>query len=267
MKKIGMITGNGNFPKIFLEKARKKGIIVYPLALFDSVDEEIKKDENYRFFNIGQVGKFIGFFLKEGIKEVILLGKVDKNEIFKEIDRDKIYNLVMEKAPNKKDETLLMSVVAVLKLNGVKILPQNYLLEEYMTKEGCYTNRDSGIEDEKSIRIGVEGAKALTKIDASQTVIVKDGSIVALEGIEGTDKAIERAGALAGRDCIIVKMARPKQDFRLDIPAIGINTLIKAHEIGAKGIIVEANKMIFLEKEKVIAYANENNLFIKAIKA
>ena len=98
-------------------------------------------------------------------------------------------------------------------------------------------------------------------------MVVKDGSIIALEGIEGTDKTIERAGNLAGKGCIIVKMARPKQDMRLDIPAIGINTLIKAKEIGAKGLVVEANKMIFLEKDKVIEYANANNLFIKAIKA
>ena len=262
-----MITGIGSFPKIFLEKAREKGIIVYPLALFDSVDEEIKKDKNYRFFNIGQIGKFIGFFLKEEIKEVIMLGKVEKEEIFKDIEKDSIYNLVMEKAPNKKDETLLMSVVAILKLNGIKILPQNYLLEEYMTVEGCYTKTNSLPEDEKTIKIGIEGAKALTKIDAAQTVVVKDGSIIALEGIEGTDKTIERAGNLAGKGCIIAKMARPKQDMRLDIPAIGINTLIKAKEIGAKGLVVEANKMIFLEKDKVIEYANANNLFIKAIKA
>lgn len=266
MKKIGMITGHGNFPNIFLEKAREKGIIVYPLALFENISEKIKEDENYRFFNIGEVGKFIGFFLKEEIKEVIMLGKVDKEEIFKDIKKDKIYNLVMEKAPNKKDETLLMSVVAILRLNGIKILPQNYLLEEFMTEEGCYTIRKPEESDGKSIKIGIEGARALTRIDAAQTVVVKDGSIVALEGIEGTDKTIERAGLLAGKDCIIVKMARPKQDMRLDIPAIGIGTLKKAKEIGAKGLIVEAEKMIFLEKDEVIKYANENNLFIKAVK-
>ena len=266
MKKIGMITGHGNFPKIFLERAREKGIIVYPLALFENISPEIKKDENYRFFNIGEIGKFIGFFLKEDIKEVIMLGKVDKEEIFKEVRKDEIYELVMEKAPNKKDETLLMSVVAILKLNGIKILPQNYLLEEFMTKEGCYTLRKPENIDEKSIKIGIEGARALTKIDAAQTVVVKDGSIIALEGIEGTDKTIERAGLLAGKDCIVVKMARPKQDMRLDIPALGLGTLKKIKEIGGKGIIVEANKMIFLEKEEVIKYANENNLFIKALR-
>lgn len=266
MKKIGMIAGRGNFPNIFLKKAREKGIIVYPLALFENVSDEIKKDENYRFFNIGEVGKFIGFFLKEGINEVIMLGKVDKEEIFKDIKKDKIYDLVMSKAPNQKDETLLMSVVAILKLNGIKILPQNFLLEEFMTKEGCYTKRTPESLDSKSIKIGIEGARALTKIDAAQTVVVKDGSIVALEGIEGTDKTIERAGILAGKDCIIVKMARPKQDMRLDIPAIGLGTLKKAKEIGAKGLIVEAEKMIFLEKEEVINYANENNLFIQAVK-
>ena len=266
MKKIGMITGNGNFPKIFLKKAREKGIIVYPLALFNSVDNEIKQDENYRFFNIGQVGKFIGFFLKENIKEVIMLGKVDKNEIFKNIEKDGIYNLVMEKAPNQKDETLLMSIVLILKLNGIKVLPQSYLLEDYITEEKCYTIKDVDVEDEKTIKVGVEAAKMLTKIDAAQTVIVKNGSVIALEGIEGTDKAIERAGQLAGEGCIVVKMARPKQDMRLDIPVLGINTLKKIKEINGKGIIVQAKKMIFLEKDEVIKFANENNLFIKGVK-
>lgn len=262
MKKIGMITGNGRFPRIFLEKAKQKGILVYPLALFDSVEDEIKLHANYQRFNIGEVGKFISFFLKEDIKEVIMLGKVDKKEIFKDVIRDEIYELVMSKLPDKKDETLLMAVVGILKINGIKILPQNYLLEEFMVEEKLYTNKSVEKEDEATIKIGIEAAKALTSIDASQCAVVKDKSVIALEGIEGTDETILRAGKYAGKGCIIVKLARPRQDMRLDIPAIGLRTIEKAIEIGAKGIVVEAKKMIFLEKDEVIALANKHNLFI-----
>ncbi len=257
-----MITGNGRFPHIFLERAKKEGIDAYPLALFDTVDEEIKKHPNYQRFNMGQVGAFISFFLEKGIKEVIMLGKVDKNEIFREMETDHIYNMIMERVPNKKDETLLIAVVGILKLNGVKVLAQNYLLEDYMVEEKNYTIEKPSEEDFVSINIGIEGARVLTEIDASQCVVVKDKGIVALEGIEGTDKTILRAGKYAGKGCIIVKVARPKQDLRLDIPAIGLSTIKKLDEIGAKGIVVEAKKMIFLEREEVIKFANEKGLFI-----
>lgn len=257
-----MITGNGKFPHIFLKKAENKGIEVYPLALFDTVDEEIKKHPNYRRFDMGQVGSFISFFIEEGIKEVIMLGKVDKEHIFKDIKKDEIYELIMEKVPNKKDETLLMAVVAILKINGIKILPQNYLLEEFMTEEKVYTKTEPDDDDYETIKIGIEGAKALTAIDASQCVVVKDRSIIALEGIEGTDKTILRAGSLAGKGCILVKVARPRQDMRLDIPAVGLTTVERCIEIGAKGIVVEAKKMIFLERDEVIKKADEYGLFI-----
>lgn len=262
MKRIGMITGNGRFPHIFLERAKKEGIDVYPLALFDTVDEEIKKHPNYQRFNMGQVGAFISFFLEKGIKEVIMLGKVEKSEIFKDMETDHIYDLIMEKTPNKKDETLLMAVVGILRLNGVKVLSQNYLLEDYMVEEKNYTLVSPTEEDMVSISIGIEGAKALTAIDASQCVVVKDKGIVALEGIEGTDKTILRAGEYAGSGCIVVKVARPKQDLRLDIPAIGMSTIERIYEIGGKGLVVEAKKMIFLERDRVIEFANEKGLFI-----
>lgn len=257
-----MITGNGKFPQIFLDRAEKKGIKVYPLALFDSVEEEIKLHANYRRFSMGQVGSFISFFLKNDIKEVIMLGKVNKNEIFKNIEKDEIYDLIMSKLPDKKDETLLMAVVAILRMNGIKILPQNYLLEDNMTSDMCYTKIKPSFEELKTIKIGLEAAKKLTEIDASQCVVVKDKSVVALEGIEGTDETIIRGAKYAGKGTIIVKVARPKQDMRLDIPAIGMGTIKKAVEVGAKGIVVEAEKMIFLEMDAVIKLADEHGIFI-----
>lgn len=257
-----MITGNGILPKLFLDNAHKKGIIVYPLALFDTVDEGIKSHANYQRFNIGQVGSFISFFLKENIKEVIMLGKVDKKEIFKDMDKDDIYELIMSKLPDKKDETLLMAVVAILRMNGIKMLPQNYLLEDSMTENICYTKTKPDDEDIKTIKIGLEAAKRLTEVDASQCVVVKDKSVIALEGIEGTDATIDRASRLVGKGTIIVKVARPRQDMRLDIPVVGMGTVKKAVEVGAKGIVVEAGKMMFLEKEAVTKLADENDIFI-----
>lgn len=261
-----MIVGTGDFPYIFLKKAENLGKEIYPIALFESVNDSIKSHKNFANFSIGEVGGIISHFIKNDIKNVIMLGKVDKSLIFTDIKKDKIYNLVMDKMPNNKDETLLMAVVGLLKLNGIKILPQNYLLEDFMAKDEIYTNVQPTLEDKKTIDIGIEACKALTKLDISQTSVVKDGSVIALEGIDGTDKTLERAYNCVGDGCIIVKLARPKQDLRLDIPVIGLNTIKKAVEIKAKGIIIEADKMIFLQKDEVIAMANKNNIFIKAIR-
>lgn len=266
MKKVGIIVGNGKLPLYFLEEAEKHGIDVFPLGLFDTIDDEIKGHKNFVSFNIGEVGSIVKYFLLNGISEIVMLGKVEKDIIFKEMKLDEFGEELLKRLPDRKDETLLFAVIAFFRLNGIKVLPQNHLLKDFMFQGKCYTDIKPGVEDEKTIRIGVEAAKALSEVDAGQTVVCKDSSVVALEGIEGTDKTIKRAGELAGNGCIIVKMARPQQDMRVDIPAVGIETIKRAIEIGAKGIVGEAGRMLFLNRDEAIKLAEENSLFILGVK-
>jgi len=142
-------------------------------------------------------------------------------------------------------------------------LPQNYLLDDYIAKEKVYTKKIPSENDEKTIKIGIEAARMLTDIDAGQTVVVKDESVIALEGVEGTDKTILRGGELAGKNCIVVKMARRNQDYRIDIPTIGLETIKKVVEINGRGIVIEADKMLFIDKEEVIKFANKNKILAK----
>lgn len=262
MEKIGIIVGNGKLPLYFLKEAEKKELEIYPIGLFPSVEEEIKKHPNYREFNIGEVGNIVKFFLKNQVSKVVMLGKVEKSLIFQSIKFDKFGEGIMKKLPDKKDETLLFAVILFFKLNGIKILPQSYLLNSFIFEKKCYTSVEPTEEELKTIKIGVETAKALTKVDAGQSVICKDQSVIALEGVEGTDKTIERGGELAGKNTILIKMARPQQDMRVDIPAVGIGTIKKLVEIGARGIVAEAGKMIFLEQTEAIKLADENQMFI-----
>ncbi len=266
MKKIGIIVGNGKLPLYFLEEAEKQQIDVFPLGLFDSIDEGIKLHKNFITFNIGEVGSIIKYFLLNNINEIVMLGKVEKDIIFKDIKLDRFGEELLRRLPDRKDETLLFAIIAFFRLNGIKVLPQNYLLKSFMFKAECYTNIKPTAEDMKSIKIGIEAAKALSEVDAGQTVVCKDSSVVALEGIEGTDKTIERAGELAGSGTIIVKMSRPQQDMRVDIPAVGIETIKRAIEIGAKGIVGEAGRMLFLNRDEAIKLAEENSLFILGVK-
>lgn len=266
MKKVGIIVGNGKLPLYFLEEAEKQNIDVFPLGLFDTIDDRIKTHKNFVSFNIGEVGNIVKYFLLNGIDEIVMLGKVEKDIIFKDMRLDRFGEELLKRLPDRKDETLLFGVIGFFRLNGIKVLPQNHLLKNFMFKDECYTKIVPSDEDRKTIKIGIEAAKALSEVDAGQTVVCKDSSVVALEGIEGTDKTIRRAGELAGSGCIIVKMSRPQQDMRVDIPAVGIETIKKAVEIGAKGIVGEAGRMLFLNRDEAIKLAEENSLFILGIK-
>lgn len=266
MKKIGIIVGNGKLPLYFLQEAQKIGIEAYPLGLFDTIDKDIKLHKNFVHFNIGEVGNIVKYFLLNGINEIVMLGKVEKEIIFKEMKLDRFGEGLLKKLPDKKDETLLFAIIAFFRLNGIKVLPQNYLLKNFMFENKCYTKNHPTIDELRTVRIGIEAAKALSEVDAGQTVVCKDSSVIALEGIEGTDKTIIRGGELAGINTIIVKMSRPQQDMRVDIPAVGIETIKRAIQIGAKGIVGEAGRMLFLNKEEAIKLAEENSLFIMGVK-
>lgn len=262
MEKIGIIVGKGRSPLYFIREALKKGYDLYPIGLFDCVEEEVKQLPNYKSFHIGHIGEIVKYFSFCSVKKIILLGKVEKSILFQNLDLDFYGREIFKMLPNQKDETLLFAVISFLKLNGIRVLSQNYLLSHFMVEEKCYTEKTLTKEDETSIQLGMEAAKMLTHLDIGQSVVVKEAAVVALEGLEGTDQMILRAGELAGQGSIIVKMARPKQDMRVDIPTIGLDTVKRAVEIGAKGIVMEANKMFFLEQEEAISLANKHGIFL-----
>lgn len=266
MEKIGIIVGNGKLPLYFLKEAGAKGYEVFPIGLFDTIEEEIKQHENFRMMNVGRIGEIIKHLLGNNIVKLVMLGKVEKSTLFSEIEFDDHGKKLLKKLPDNKDETLLFGIIALLKLCGIKVLPQNHLLGNFMFENKVYTNSSPEKKDSLTIKMGTEAAKALSELDAGQTVVCKDSSVVALEGIEGTDQTILRAGNYAGDNCIIIKMARPQQDMRVDIPAVGLDTIKRAIEIKAKGIVGEAGKMLFLDQEEAIKLADENKLFIMGIK-
>lgn len=265
MEKIGLIAGNGSLPYFFFEAASKGNHNVYPIGLFESADERLKKADNYVRMNIGEIGKLVEYLKENEIKKLVMLGKVEKSLIFKDLKLDTNFQMLAARLPDMKDETILFAVISFLKEHGIEMLPQTYLMDKLLVEEKTYTNVSLENEDKKTVEIGIEAAKALSSVDAGQTVIVKENSVVALEAIEGTDQTIRRAGQYAGSECIIVKMSRPQQDMRVDIPAIGLNTIEEAIKIKAKGIVVETGKVLFLDKEEVIKRLNANSMFLVGV--
>lgn len=266
MEKVGLIAGNGKLPELFLNQCILKGIEPFSVYLFESVEESVKKHKNSVKYSVAQVGKIISYFKKNGIKHLIMLGKVEKNLIFSNLKFDLTATKILLSTKNKKDKNILKAIIDYIESENIEVLPQNYLMDEYIAGNEIYTKVLPSKNEEKTIEIGIEAARMLTDIDAGQTVVVKDESVIALEGVEGTDKAILRGGELAGKNCIVVKMARHHQDYRIDIPTIGLETIKKVVEINGRGIIIEADKMLFIDKEEVIKFANKNKIFIKGIK-
>lgn len=262
MEKIGLIVGNGEFPLYFIEEARRMNIPVYPIALFDTVDDKIKEIDNYVEFNIGNISGIVRYLLSNDIRKIIMLGKIEKRLIFKDLTLDKYGERIMEIVPDKKDETLLFAVIGFLRLNKIEVLPQSYLMKKFLFKNKCYTETKPNFKDEKTIKIGIEAAKALSRVDVGQTVVCRDMSVIAIEGIEGTDETIKRAGLYSDKENIVVKMSRPQQDMRVDVPTVGLQTLKIAYENNVKGIVAESGKMMFLNQEECVKFANEHKMFI-----
>lgn len=266
MGKVGLIAGNGKLPELFLNQCILKGIEPFSVYLFESVEDSVKEHKNSVKYSVAQVGKIISYFKKNGITQLIMLGKVEKNLIFSNLKFDLTATKILLSTKNKKDKNILKAIINYIESENIEVLPQNYLLDEYIARNEVYTKASPNKNEEKTIEIGIEAARMLTDIDAGQTVVVKDESVIALEGVEGTDKTILRGGELAGKNCIVVKMARRNQDYRIDIPTIGLETIKKVTEINGRGIVIEADKMLFIDKEEVIKFANKNKIFIKGIK-
>ena len=238
MDRIGLIAGNGKLPEMFIEQCIRQGIEPVSVYLFDSVEESVKKHVNSAKYSIAQPGKIISYFKKNNISRLVMLGKVEKDLIFSNLKFDFTATKILFSARNKKDKNILKAIIDYIEGEGITVLPQNYLFDEYMVKNENYTKNSPSKNEEKTIEIG----------------------------IEGTDKAILRGGELAGKNCIVVKTARRKQDYRIDIPTIGLETVKKVVEINGRGIIAEAEKMLFIDQKEVIEFANKNKIFIKGIK-
>ena len=264
-EKIALIAGNGNLPYYFYNEALKSGYEVFPIGVVETVSDKLKKIDNYVEIHIGELGKLISYLIINKIDKIIMLGKVEKKIVFSVPKLDDHFQSLVDKLPDRKDETLLYGIINLLKENNLEVLPQNFLLDKLICEEKQYTDVGPDKIDKDTIKIGIEASQALGRIDVGQTVVAKNRAIVALEAVEGSDETIKRAGKYANKECIIVKTARPQQDMRMDVPAIGLETIKNGVAINAKGIVIQAGKMIFLDQEEAIKLAEENNMFIVGV--
>jgi hypothetical protein len=264
---IGIIAGMGELPVIIAKDARERGYKVITVALetlasleMDSVSDEI------RWVNPGKFGELIDILKKYQIKEAIMAGKVPKSLLFKsKITPDLRAVKLLFSIKDKSDDAILNAITKELAGEGIEIIDTTKFSPHLLTPVGCLTRKKPDEEQWKDIEFGWKIAREIGKLDIGQTVVIKGKAVMAIEAIEGTDEAILRGGKWAGDGAVVVKVSKPQQDMRMDVPAVGPDTLKSMENVNAKVLALEAHRSMIVDRETVIRVAESAGIVIVGI--
>jgi DUF1009 family protein len=263
---LGLIAGNGRFPFLVAEAARRQGRRIALIKLKEETDQGLEAlvDETYEV-SLGQLGSCIAALKKSGAREAIMAGQVRHRQIFSGIVPDLALMGVLARLAFKNTDSLIGGVADALEREGIKLISSVTLLADQLAEEGAMAGRRPSAEEQKAIDYGVRIASELGRLDLGQTVVVKDRAVVALEAMEGTDEAIARAGRLAGPGIVVVKMAKPRQDMRFDVPVVGLGTLDALTAVKGAVLAVEAHKTLLLDKALFLARAKDSGVAVVGV--
>jgi hypothetical protein len=269
-KKLGIIAGQGELPGAIVLEAKKMGYSVTAILLRPFADESIKEyTDSFYEIPIGRFGKIIKFLKQSSISEIVIAGKVPKGILFqdkKSLMPDLRAIRFLLSLKDYSDTTLLQAISNELKNDGIKILKTTTFTKDLLTTEGVLTKRHPRKDQYRDIRFGWRIAKEIGRLDIGQTIVVKDMAVMAVEAMEGTDEAILRGGRLAKKDSVVIKVSKPHQDLRFDVPVVGIHTLSIMKRVNASLLVLEAEKSIILEKEKFIKEADKAGIIVVGVK-
>ena len=267
MEKIGLIAGNRKFPLLFAQAAKDKGYSVVVIAVKKDTSPAIKKiADEVHWISLGDFSKLVDIFKKDGINKVVMAGQISPHRLFsKEVANNPEIQNILKSIKDKKADTIFSAIAQKLEEHGLELLPSTMFMEEYLPKAGTLTKKELTQEGREELNFGRAIAKEIAYLDIGQTVAVKHKAVVAVEALEGTDNLIRRAGRVAGRGVTIVKVSKPKQDLRFDIPVVGLNTIKNLIKIGARCLGIEADKTIFIDQEASIKLADKKGLTITAV--
>jgi DUF1009 family protein len=267
VKKLGLIAGNGKFPLIFAEQARKEGYSLVAVAHRGETVKEIEDLlEDVTWIYVGQLGKMIRTFLRAGITEAVMAGGIHKVKFLENFRPDLRGVKFLARIKSKDDDALLRGVAEELESEGIKILNSTLCVPQIVASEGVLTRRAPSAAEWEDVRFGFGVAKEIGRLGIGQTIVVKKQIVVAVEALEGTDAAIERGGKLARSGFVVVKVSKPDQDLRFDVPAVGVATLRQLRETGGTVLAVEAGKTILLEKDLFLKQAEDFGISVVALR-
>lgn len=281
LEKLGVIAGNGRFPFLVLEEAVRLEISVVVAAIREETFPEIEQFSSapgvsIHWLGLGQLGKLIRLFKRAGVRQAIMAGQVKHTQIFNRkgsgssrlhviVPDLKMMKLFMS-LPRRDTESLIGGVIRELEKEGIQLLDSTLLIRSLLPQTGVLTRRRPDAEESKDIEYGRRVGREIARLDLGQTIVVKDQAVVAVEAMEGTDETIRRAaGLVGGQRLTVVKVSRPEQDMRFDVPTIGLNTLRVMKECNVSALAVDAGKTLILDRANFIEEAERLGMTIVAV--
>jgi UDP-2,3-diacylglucosamine hydrolase len=266
--KLGLIAGNGRFPFLVLDAAREQGHDVTIVAAKEEAFPELndaasRHGSAIHWISLGQLGKCVSVLQEGGVTHAVMAGQVKHTKIFSGgIIPDMLFVSVLARLASKNTDGLIGAVANVLRERGIELIDSTALLQPLLARPGVLTRRAPDADEQKDFAFGYRMADAIAGLDIGQTIAVKHQAVVAVEAMEGTDEVIARAGNLAGPGVRVVKVAKPKQDMRFDVPVIGFATIQAMRVAGASALSIDAGRTLVLDGDAVVAAANEANISI-----
>jgi len=266
---FGLIAGNGRFPLLVLESARKQGFQMVVAAIREETFPEI---EGYGFevhwLGLGQLGKLIRLFKQHGVEEAIMAGQVKHAQIFGSSLPDLAMIRMLAGLKQKNTDSLIGGVAKVLEENGIALTSSIALLKPHMATEGCLTARGLNSREQTDVEYARPIAQKLAAMDIGQTLVVRERAVVAVEAMEGTDATIRRAGELVGkRNLTVIKVSKPNQDMRFDVPVVGVPTLEEMRRNGATALVIDAQKTLLIDRAQLVELADRAGIALVALPA
>jgi hypothetical protein len=263
--KLGLIAGNGKFPFLVLEGAQRAGTSVAVAAIREETDPAIESlAERLTWVGIGQLGKMLRFFKDEGVDKAIMAGQVKHVQIFSRAIPDVRMLKMLLRLPRRNTDALIGAVANELASEGIELIDSTFFLKDQLPQPGTLTKRAPDERERSDVEYGLEIARGIAGMDLGQTIVVRDRACVAIEAMEGTDAVIRRAGELVRGRLTVVKIAKPDQDMRFDVPVVGVPTIEAMKEAGAACICVNAGKTLMFDRADMIALANKHKIAIVA---
>ena len=265
--RYGLIAGNGRFPFLVLEAARSQGIEMVVAAIREETSPDIESmTRTVHWMSLGQLGKLIKTFKAEGVTRAIMAGQVKHKQIFSGILPDLKMMQVLASLATRNTDSLIGAVARVLEDEGIQLVDSTAFLEPLLPQPGILTQRAPTEEEQQDLDYGYRLARELGRLDIGQTIVVADAACIAVEAMEGTDAVIERAANLVnGRALRVVKLAKPSQDLRFDVPVIGVPTVAVMKRSGVTALAIEARKTLMFDREQLLRAADSAGIAVVAV--
>lgn len=261
--KYGLIAGNGQFPFLVVEGARKAGCELAVVAIKEETDPRIENlADNIAWVGIGQLGKMISFFRSNGVEKAIMAGQVKHVQLFSGAIPDMRMVKMLWNLPRRNTDALIGGVANEMAKDGIELIDSTYFVQDHLAAKGVITKRAPNDLEKENIQYGLHVAEEIARLDLGQTIVVRGKACVAVEAMEGTDAVIKRAGELAKGKLTVVKVAKPDQDMRFDVPVIGVPTIETMIQAGGTCLSITANKTLIFDRDETIKLADSHKISI-----